>query len=414
MEQWDVDKIKTGNRYRKDLGDIKAMASSIEKIGLLHPIVIQPDGTLIAGMRRLEACKLLGWKSVPVRVISLENILRGEHDENVFRKDFTPSEAVAIGEALEPLERQAAKERMLAGKPCENFTQGSGKSLDKVAAVVGMSRPTYQKAKEIVQYAQTIQMPELIEIMDEKGIEHALKRKHEIEIEQRRAELARAAEQVPPSERWRIWQDDIRTARLDEQVDAIITDPPYPREYLPLWDELGRFAKENLKTGGVLLAMAPGPYLPQIIEMLGRHLTYQWVLACELPGQSASAIQSGVRNIMWKPILVYRNGGDPINIGSDLFRNNKSDKNFHEWGQGLDGYEWQVENFTQPNDIICDPFLGGGTTAIAALKHGRRFVGFDVDAESVSISKGRLKDCLLDLSPAQRLVGALLGEGDYW
>jgi hypothetical protein len=236
--------------------------------------------------------------------------------------------------------------------------------------------------------------PELVEKIErgEMTVHEAEKKVKQKQREQWRAELARAAEQVPPSERWRIWQDDIRTARLDEQVDAIITDPPYPKEYIPLWNELGRFAKENLKTGGVLLAMAPGTYLPQVIEMLGRHLTYQWVLACELPGQSASAIQSGVRNIMWKPILVYRNGGDPVNIGYDLFRNNKSDKNFHEWGQGLDGYEWQVENFTQPNDLVCDPFLGGGTTAVAALLHGRRFVGFDIDDENVKIGRKRLYD----------------------
>jgi len=258
--------------------------------------------------------------------------------------------------------------------------------------------------------------PELVEKIEhgEMTVHEAERKAKQKQREQRRAELVRAAEQVEPSERWHIWQDDIHTARLDEQVDAIITDPPYPREYLPLWDELGRFAKQNLKHGGVLLAMTPGSYLPQIIEMLGRHLVYQWILACELPGSSASVIQSGVRNVLWKPILVYRNGGEPVNIGSDLFRNAKREKEFHEWGQGVDGYEWQVENFTQPNDIICDPFLGGGTTAIAALKHGRRFVGFDVDAESVSISKGRLKDCLLDLSPAQRQVGALLGEGDCW
>jgi hypothetical protein len=138
--------------------------------------------------------------------------------------------------------------------------------------------------------------------------------------------------------------------------------------------------------------MIPAPYLPQIIEMLGRHLTYQWILACVLPGSHGSVIQSGVRNVIWKPILVYRNGGPPVNIGSDLFENDKRDKDFHEWGQGVGGYLWQIENFTNPNDLVCDPFLGGGTTAIAALQLKRRFVGFDADAEKVAITKGRLSN----------------------
>ena len=50
----------------------------------------------------------------------------------VKHKDFTPSEAVAIGEALEPLEREAARKRMLAGQPCANLAQGTGKTRDKV------------------------------------------------------------------------------------------------------------------------------------------------------------------------------------------------------------------------------------------------------------------------------------------
>ena len=85
-------------------------------VGLLHPVVIPPDGTLIAGERRLQACKALGRTRCSGHVVDLDEIVRGEFAENSHRKDFTLSEAVAIKRALEPIERAAAKERMLAGK----------------------------------------------------------------------------------------------------------------------------------------------------------------------------------------------------------------------------------------------------------------------------------------------------------
>jgi len=62
---------------------------------------VRPDGVLIAGQRRLAACKMLGWEEIPMTVIDLDSVVRGEADENVLRKGFTPSEAVAIWGALE-------------------------------------------------------------------------------------------------------------------------------------------------------------------------------------------------------------------------------------------------------------------------------------------------------------------------
>jgi ParB family chromosome partitioning protein len=109
------------------MGDIEGLARSIDEIGLLHPVVVRPDGTLVAGERRIKACLLLGWQDIPVTVVDLDAIIRGECDENQKRKDWTPTEAVAIAKELEPLEREAAKQRMLAGtqsEPCVDFTQG--------------------------------------------------------------------------------------------------------------------------------------------------------------------------------------------------------------------------------------------------------------------------------------------------
>ena len=56
MSKLPVNKIRIGKRHRRDLGDIDGLARSIGDLGLLHPVVVRPDGKLIAGERRLAAC----------------------------------------------------------------------------------------------------------------------------------------------------------------------------------------------------------------------------------------------------------------------------------------------------------------------------------------------------------------------
>ena len=162
-----IDQITIGERHRKDLGNVEALATSIDEIGLLHPVVVRPDGILIAGQRRLAACRLLGWTDIPVTVIDLDSVVRGEHDENILRKDFTITEIIALGndisitdriavgrQELEPRERAAAKERQGTRtdiEPSGNFPEGSAsRAIDRVASAVGMSRPTYEKAKAVI------------------------------------------------------------------------------------------------------------------------------------------------------------------------------------------------------------------------------------------------------------------------
>jgi hypothetical protein len=65
-----IDKIVVGERHRRDLGDIDGLAASMEILGLLHPIVVTPEGLLICGERRLRAATLLGWKMIPVTIMS--------------------------------------------------------------------------------------------------------------------------------------------------------------------------------------------------------------------------------------------------------------------------------------------------------------------------------------------------------
>jgi ParB family chromosome partitioning protein len=109
MKELAIKKIRVRDRFRKDLGDLDSLAASIDQVGLLHPIVVRPDGRLIAGERRLAACKELGWTSVPVTLVDLKEVIRGEFAENAHRKNFLPSEIDAIPSTI--AHRKGSSER---------------------------------------------------------------------------------------------------------------------------------------------------------------------------------------------------------------------------------------------------------------------------------------------------------------
>jgi hypothetical protein len=166
----EIDRVQVGERHRKELGDIEALAQSIRELGMLQPLILSPDRRLVAGLRRMEAAKMLGMKTVPVRIVQgladARLALLAERDENVCRKDLTPSEAVEIGRTIEELEQEAAKQRQREhghtapgrkGNTSGNLPEVSdnkGRTRDKVAEAVGMSGRTYEKAKAVVEAAQ--------------------------------------------------------------------------------------------------------------------------------------------------------------------------------------------------------------------------------------------------------------------
>jgi len=152
----DIAAIRVGHRHRKDMGDIGALAASIADIGLLQPIVVTPDNRLIAGERRLRAAEELGWTEIAVRMIDIDAVVKGEFTENALRKDFTPSELVAIGREIERIERERARARKAHdGRPGKLPERQRGDSRDKIAAQLGISGRTYEKARAVVEAAES-------------------------------------------------------------------------------------------------------------------------------------------------------------------------------------------------------------------------------------------------------------------
>jgi len=178
---------------------------------------------------------------------------------------------------------------------------------------------------------------------------------------------------------------------FEGKVDAIITDPPYPAEFLPLFDDLAKFAASALKPGGICAVMVGQSYLPQIVNSLGTHLNYHWTLAYLTPGGQAVQLWQRKVNTFWKPVLIYTNGEYAGEWLGDVTKSdvNDNDKDHHHWGQSESGMADLIGRLSKPGQLVCDPFLGGGTTAVVCHDLGRRFVGCDIDETAVATSTGR-------------------------
>lgn len=165
-EDLDINSIIIGERYRKELGDIIALADSIKEQGLLQPVGVDKDNVLVFGERRIRAFQQLGWSRIPVRRVNVTSIVEGEYAENDVREDFRPSERVAIAAAVadEIGERRGGDTSSGEQSNRQNIAEWKGKPTKEIAAEKsGFGNPeTLRQAKSVV----ATQDPSLIEAMD--------------------------------------------------------------------------------------------------------------------------------------------------------------------------------------------------------------------------------------------------------
>ncbi len=100
-----IESITVKTRVRKSPGDLSQLVQSMKNYGQLSPVVVNRRSELIAGHRRLEAARRLGWRTIDAIVVNKESELEKlevEIEENIRRKAFSPEE---LSEGLARLER---------------------------------------------------------------------------------------------------------------------------------------------------------------------------------------------------------------------------------------------------------------------------------------------------------------------
>lgn len=380
------------------------LEQNVKRDGCRDPLVVWAEkGALLDGHHRFEICRRF---QLPYKLekVSLKDRAAAKAwvITNQFgRRNLAPFVRAELALQLEPLIAEKAKENQrnhggtAPGKK-KTLSQKSVEVIDTqkhVAKVAGISHDTIHKAKVVAEKA-----PEPVKAKLRKGettINAAYKdiKRKEKETERTKRDQDRVAQL--PKDRCRLIHGEFAVVlpSLDTKADAIITDPPYSFEHLPLYEELAKSATAALKPGGSLLVMTGQSYIPEILALMAPHIRYHWMLAYLTPGgQSVQLWQRNV-NTFWKPILWFVNGEYTGKWIGDVAKSavNDNDKRFHDWGQSESGMADLIERVTEVGDLIIDPFMGAGTTGLAALALDRQFIGMDKDAKAIETATERLK-----------------------
>lgn len=229
MNEIKVELIVVGERARKDYGDINDLKNSISRNGLLHPIVIDDKFNLIAGGRRYEAVKILGWETVPIRLLGdltpLER-LEVELEENLQRKDMTWQETLMLVQRIDKVKRE------LYGSQTPGMRTDTSEAKDAKWGLADTAREIHQTPGNVSRDLQLARaMGVLPELHKEESKVMAFRMLKRLEKLIERELLARQTAKLPPDQLpFRLIHADAKAALAqlaDESVQCVVTSPPY-------------------------------------------------------------------------------------------------------------------------------------------------------------------------------------------
>lgn len=394
--------------------EYERFCDDIKEHGLREPIMIFRD-MIIDGRNRYRACRDLNVEPDYREWTGDESdILDYIISLNLHRRHLSASQRAMIAAKLATLgegrpRKTASIEAVSQREAAEKMEVGRS-SVQRAKKVKERGTDALQEAvvngsiavsvAELISQAPAEEQDEIVargedEIMKaSRRIRRQNKEKRDRQRQKEIEEEIRKAQSRPLSESMKLYTGDFREVIKEQsisKVDVIITDPPYAQEYLPLYEDLAKVAAEILRPGGLCIVMTGQSWLPEIMEMMTKHLTYRWTGAF-LTGQRHVPVFARQINSGWKPIAILSNGkpAEKYQMVYDVFRSRASDKDHHEWEQSVDGMEKLVEAFSAPGQLVVDPFCGSGTTGVAALKLGRKFIGIDIEESSIEASHTRL------------------------
>lgn len=251
--------IVVGVRRRSTLGRLQSLERSIQKYGLIHPIVLRNGNELVAGQRRLEACRRLGWTTIPARAVehmSDDDLRAIEFDENREREalntyDDSKQRLAEIRQAEAELKAEAELLTMSVNKSKpKRGRPRAGKSKRAITEETGIPDTTQRRIEQHVAIADRFPF-----------MQRGSWKQHHV------LEAGSLLDQIPPREQTTVGalldQDGIPPKKAIEILQNVVRLPPADRQEIY---RRARSSDEVERTSALTKAAAlPDPVDPGLL-----------------------------------------------------------------------------------------------------------------------------------------------------
>lgn len=180
---------------------------------------------------------------------------------------------------------------------------------------------------------------------------------------------------------------DILPTLAAGSVDAIITDPPYLEgdfsHVLPAFERLTN-----------CIVLTPGKL--ESFNWIARKKPF-WEYCWRMSSKSLGG--SACLHIGWEPVLAYCPpkkpiGNDVLTFTQKIFN---STNGIHKWPKPFELMTFLVSRWTDENNTVLDPFAGSGTTGVACVQLGRKFIGIEIEPKYFEIAKRRIAEAQMQI-----------------
>lgn len=392
--------------------EYETLKASIADDGVLVPIVMDQHHEIVDGKARRRACDELGITNYPTitnHVESETERLQLRLQLNCNRRHLTREQKRDMIAAYLKTDPQIGNRELGEIVGTSKNTVDSVRDelerdgvIDHFEKLRGKDKKFRNKRRQILTNTED-EADEAADIIDQlpetdKIVPFKLAKRKAYRLK-RQKEREEAAANAPP------WNDkDIqlyhsRFQDLPEKakikpgsVRLILTDPPYGKDWLDQWDDLGRRAAEDLEDGGLVIPHSGIHSFDRVLAALGKHLEFVWLInSYWTHSANTQYLQRQVILGKWRPIPVFSKG-TPRLVGGfcDTIHVEGQEKEYHDWQQPVEVFERLIEDFTQPGDLVVDPCGGSFTTAVACYRLKRQFIGCDIDEQCVRLGWDRL------------------------
>ena len=220
-----------------------------------------------------------------------------------------------------------------------------------------------------------------------------------------------------------------------ESIDAVVTDPPYgigflyargrelcnnPQEYWKWYQPIHHECLRLLRPGGFWAVWQSGTYHRYLWDWFGDNVRIY------IAAKNFVQLRPTEINHAYDPVAIGYKNGEPLRpknpprsldysvantagLISDTTRPEKG----HPAPKVISQVQHIIENFTLPSGVVFDPFMGSGTTGLAAIKSGRDFIGCEIVPDYFVIAENRIYDAQLQipLLPVDQLTSKKF---DFW